>query len=70
MNCKQLSSPSACNGLRTTARRSVERAVLGRWLKRLRVADAIVFVASVEADALLTIWEFMRCALSHYSLRC
>lgn len=56
--------------LRLAVRRSVRRAILVRWLKRLRIAETIVAWASFEADVLIAIGEFVRCVASHYLLRC
>lgn len=41
--------------------RAVQRGVLSHWLKRLQVAEGIVWLAQIQADAILGAWETIRC---------
>lgn len=41
--------------------RHVQRAAIARWLERLQAAEAIVWLAGVEADAIQTLLECLRC---------
>ena len=63
-------APHPDRSLRSTVRRSLQRAIVARWVRRLRIAEAIVAWASLEADILFAIGEIVRCVASHYSLQC
>jgi hypothetical protein len=41
----------------------VARAAIARWIERARVAEAIVWLAGVEAEALENTWELLRCLI-------
>lgn len=41
--------------------RHVQRAAIARWLKRVRAAEAIVWLAGVKAEAIRTLLEGLRC---------
>jgi len=41
--------------------RRVQRAVIARWIERARVAETIVWLAGVEAEAFEQCWELLRC---------
>jgi hypothetical protein len=43
--------------------RRVERALIARWIERARLAEAIVWLAGVEAEALEKCWELLRCLI-------
>lgn len=56
--------------LRSTMRRSLQRGIVARWVRRLRIAEVIVTWASFEADILFALGEIVRCIASHCSLHC
>ena len=43
--------------------RRVERTLIARWIERARVAESVVWLAGVEAEALETCWELLRCLI-------
>lgn len=46
--------------------RAVQRGVVSHCLKKLQVAEGIVWLAGLEADAILGIWETVRCVVLPY----
>lgn len=49
----------------TIAVRSIQRAMLSRWLRRLHIADGILWLASIEAEALLQLGKLLKCIVVH-----
>lgn len=43
--------------------RRVQRTVIERWVERARVAEAIVWLAGVEAELIRKTWELVRCLI-------
>lgn len=64
MNARPPAARSNRSFLASRLERAIVRAELGRWLARLRIAEAIVWLAAFEAEALSQAWEFFRCVVS------
>ena len=43
--------------------RRVQRAAIELWVERARVAEAIVWLAGLEAEAIRECWELLRCLI-------
>ena len=43
--------------------RRVQRTLIARWIERARLAEGIVWLAGVEAEALEQCWELLRCLI-------